>query len=106
MLESRQIISRTTYGYFIAGELFYPGDAYTNPEKEVLVLALPVAGPWCKASDSIKYAKKIKPSKAFPVHDAVLNADGITLTHGLFSGQLAAANIEFVALKNGESADF
>jgi L-ascorbate metabolism protein UlaG (beta-lactamase superfamily) len=32
-------------GYFIAEELFYPGDAYTEPGKTVPVLALPVSGP-------------------------------------------------------------
>src|SRR3989344_2343834 len=35
-------------GYFIANKLFYPGDAFTNPGKQVEVLALPVAGPWMR----------------------------------------------------------
>jgi len=93
-------------GYFIANKLFYPGDAYTNPEKSVPVLALPVAGPWCKAADAIRYAVAVKPVKAFPVHDAVLSESGIALTHGLFGGQLDQVNIEFVPLKNDESAEF
>jgi L-ascorbate metabolism protein UlaG (beta-lactamase superfamily) len=93
-------------GYFIAGKLFYPGDAYTNPEKEVPVLALPVAGPWCKLSDAIRYAREVQPIKTFPVHDAVLSKAGIALTHGLFARQLAATNIEFVPLQADESATF
>jgi len=93
-------------GYFIAEKLFYPGDAYTNPKKEVPVLALPVAGPWCKASDAIHYAKEVNPIQAFPVHDAVLSEAGIALTHGLFGGQLDAAGINFIALKNDETANF
>ena len=92
-------------GYFINNELFYPGDAYTNPEKAVRVLALPVAGPWCKASDAIRYAKEVKPEKAFPVHDAVLSDAGIALTHGLFAGQLGEAGIEFVPLLNDETKE-
>lgn len=90
-------------GYFINEELFYPGDAYTDPEKPVRVLALPVAGPWCKAADAIRYAKTIQPKKTFPVHDAVLSESGVELTHGLFSTQLTQAGIEFIPLKHNES---
>lgn len=52
-------------GYFIAEQLFYPGDAYTNPGKAVEILALPVAGPWCRSADAIAYAIEIKPKKPF-----------------------------------------
>jgi L-ascorbate metabolism protein UlaG (beta-lactamase superfamily) len=93
-------------GYFIANTLFYPGDAYTEPEKSVEILALPVAGPWCKSADALKYAIKVNPEKAFPVHDALLNADGIALTHGLFESQLTAHGIEFVRLENDETKEF
>ncbi len=93
-------------GYFIENKLFYPGDAYTEPNKEVEVLALPVAGPWCKAADAIAYALKVKPLKAFPVHDWLLNDDGIALTHSLFETQLKVNDIEFVRLKNDEAKEF
>ncbi len=93
-------------GYFIAGTLFYPGDAYTEPKKEVDILALPVAGPWCKAADAIKYAYAVNPKRAFPVHDAVLSEPGIALTHGLFAGQLKEKGIEFIPLVDNETKDF
>tara|TARA_B100000508_G_scaffold138874_1_gene135800 strand:+ start:639 stop:1280 length:642 start_codon:yes stop_codon:yes gene_type:complete len=93
-------------GYFIGNKLFYPGDAYTNPEKEVPVLALPVAGPWCKAADAIRYALEVKPKAAFPVHDAVLSEAGMTLVHGLFDAQLTEHNIKFTKLRADESAEF
>ena len=93
-------------GYFIAETLFYPGDAYSEPNGDVPVLALPVAGPWCKAADAIRYAKAIKPAKAFPVHDAVLSEAGITLIYGLFAEQLKKVGVEFVSLKANESAEF
>lgn len=92
-------------GYFISEQLFYPGDAYTNPEKPVPVLALPVAGPWCKSADAIAYALEVKPTTAFPVHDWLLNEDGIALTYGLFEAQLQQNDIEFVRLHNGETKD-
>ncbi len=89
-------------GYFIDEKLFYPGDAYTNPKREVTALALPVAGPWCKVSDAIKYALEIKPRVAFPVHDGVLNEAGQAITHGVVGTKLAESGTHFVALRTGE----
>ncbi|MCA9367432.1 MBL fold metallo-hydrolase [Candidatus Kaiserbacteria bacterium] len=89
-------------GYFINNELFYPGDAYTNPEKPVRILALPVAGPWCRARDAINYALEIKPEIAFPVHDAILNDNGVALVHSLVEQQLTGNGISFHRLKSDE----
>lgn len=93
-------------GYFIAEKLFYPGDAYTEPNKPVPILALPVAGPWCKAADAIAYAIRVNPEKAFPVHDAVLNEVGLALTHGIFTAQLATKEINFIPMRDGEVIDY
>ncbi|MCX6731840.1 MAG: hypothetical protein NTX55_02540, partial [Candidatus Parcubacteria bacterium] len=64
--------------YFIANRLFYPGDAFTNPRKQVEILALPVAGPWTRLLDAIDYALEIKPKTCFPVHDGILKSPGTT----------------------------
>ncbi len=93
-------------GYFVSKKLFYPGDAYTEPDKEVQVLALPVAGPWCKSSDAISYALRVNPKTTFPVHDWLLNEDGIALIYGLFENQLSSKGVDFVRLGNGETKDF
>lgn len=63
-------------GYFIADTMFYPGDAFTNPQKKVPVLALPVAGPWMQIKEAIDYALELKPQMAFPVHDGMLRFNG------------------------------
>ena len=63
-------------GYFIGKKLFYPGDAYTDPQKHIDVLALPVAGPWVKLEDAIDYVITIKPDACFPVHDGNLKSPG------------------------------
>jgi len=93
-------------GYFIADTLFYPGDAYTSPGRPVSVLALPVAGPWCKSADVIRYALEVRPEKAFPVHDWLLNEDGIAVTYGVLEANLSAHNINFIRLGNGETKEF
>jgi len=60
-------------GFFIAEKLWYPGDAFPEIDRPIEVLALPVAGPWMKSSEAIDYALKLKPQRAFPVHDGILN---------------------------------
>lgn len=92
-------------GYFIADTLFYPGDAYTNPNKPVPILALPVGGPWCRIADSIHYALEVAPETAFPVHDVFLTDQGLVLTHGLVQAQLKERGIEFYPLKNDQTLE-
>lgn len=92
-------------GYFI-GNLFYPGDAFPVIQKPVDVLALPVAGPWCRLRDAVRFALAIKPRAAFPVHDGMLQLDKLGLAHGVPSMVLPKSNIVFTALKAGETAEF
>ena len=61
-------------GYFISNRLFYPGDAFKNPQRPVEILALPLAAPWLKLSEAIDYAKEIRPNICFPVHDGNMRA--------------------------------
>jgi L-ascorbate metabolism protein UlaG (beta-lactamase superfamily) len=93
-------------GYFIGGELFYPGDAFAVPPYHVPVLALPVAGPWCKVADAVRYALQMKPEKVFPVHDGMLLTERIGSVHAVPKKILAEAGIAFTPLREGESAEF
>lgn len=93
-------------GYFIDNKLFYPGDSFYNPEKPVNVLALPVAGPWCKIADAVRYALAIKPKKAFPVHDGMLQKNRIGSYHKVPEKVLAENGIEFVIMNEGDEKEF
>lgn len=66
-------------GVMINGTVYYPGDSFTNPERPVDVLALPVGAPWLKISETLDFLTTIKPRFAFPTHDAVLSTAGKTL---------------------------
>ncbi|MBM3232907.1 MBL fold metallo-hydrolase [Candidatus Pacearchaeota archaeon] len=90
-------------GYFIDGRLFYPGDAFTDPGKNIDVLALPVAGPWIKISEAIEYALKLRPAKAFPVHDGNLKSPGIA--HRLPGEILNKEGIKFIVLEEGKECE-
>lgn len=93
-------------GYFIDGYLFYPGDSFFNPGKNVPVLALPVAGPWCKVPEAIRYALTIKPKKTFPVHDGMLQKERIGSFHKIPEQILTANGIEFVIMNDGDEREF
>jgi len=91
-------------GYFIGERLFYPGDAFYNPNKPVEILALPVAGPWCKISEAIEYALEIKPKICFPVHDGGLKSPGVA--HRAPSTILPEHNIKFLPLEIDKETEF
>jgi L-ascorbate metabolism protein UlaG (beta-lactamase superfamily) len=93
-------------GYFISGKLFYPGDSFHIPGKAVDVLALPVAGPWCKIPDAIRYALAVRPKKAFPVHDGMLQPERIGGSHKIPEKVLTDAGIEFIVMNAGDEREF
>lgn len=93
-------------GFLVDGRLFYPGDAFASPGRPVDVLALPVAGPWCRVRDAVRYALEVKPRAAFPVHDGMLVDGRLGGAHGAPAKFLPPAGIEFVALRAGEEASF
>jgi L-ascorbate metabolism protein UlaG (beta-lactamase superfamily) len=90
-------------GFFINNKLFYPGDSFHNPNKKVDILALPVAGPWCRISDAIDYALLVKPRVAFPVHDGGLKIMGAN--HRIPSMVLPNNGIQFVVLEEGKETE-
>lgn len=92
-------------GYFIAEKLFYPGDAYTKPGKFVPVLALPVSGPWCKIGEVITYLKAVAPKLAFPVHDGLLNNNGLDISYSIVEKNTQNDVTEFRRLRSGETLE-
>lgn len=76
---------------------FFPGDALTHPSGKVDVLALPVAGPWIKISESVDYALALMPKIAFPVHDAIR----IPSQHRIPGDVLGRNGMKFVSLEDG-----
>ncbi len=93
-------------GYFVDEKLFYPGDSFFNPEKPIDILALPVTGPWCTIKNAVEYALRVKPKKAFPVHDGALYADRRGITRALPARLFKEHGIEFVDMMEGDSKEF
>ncbi|MDN5275430.1 MAG: putative Zn-dependent hydrolase [Candidatus Saccharibacteria bacterium] len=63
-------------GVVVNDNLYYPGDSFASPDGPVKNLALPVAAPWLKLSESIDFLRSIQPSMVFPTHDAILSDTG------------------------------
>lgn len=91
-------------GYFIGKDLFYPGDAFTNPGKPVDILAVPIAGPWMKIKEAIEYAKLVKPRVVFPVHDAILS-NFATFVAKMFGGFVSEMGAQFKELELGKEEE-
>jgi L-ascorbate metabolism protein UlaG (beta-lactamase superfamily) len=91
-------------GYFFGDKLYYPGDAFTLPEREVLVLAVPISAPWLAISHAINFAKASKATYAIPVHDAVLSDKGVGVHYRVFENNVT--NMKFVNLDHGKSQEF
>jgi L-ascorbate metabolism protein UlaG (beta-lactamase superfamily) len=82
----------------INGKIYHPGDSFTNPDRAVEVLALPVSAPWMKMSEALDFMMEIKPLIAFPTHDAILSDSGKSLADNL-SGMFAEkANVSYQRL--------
>ena len=77
-----------------------------NPRVPVDVLALPVAGPWCKVKDSIDFALEIYPKVVFPVHDGQLNEKGLrSIYGGAVAVMLDRKDIKFLPLEIGKDTE-
>jgi len=92
-------------GYLVEEKFYFPGDSFHNPEREVDVLALPVAGPWMTIGRAITYALEVRPRIAFGVHDGMMK-HGMNLGARLAEAMLPKEGIEFVSLENGETREF
>ena len=94
-------------GFYINKTLFYPGDSFHNPDKDIRILALPVSGPWMKLEEAIEYAKLIKPKVVFPVHDGMLRQEHqLGPTRRIPMMLLKPLGIKFVDMKEGSVQDF
>lgn len=95
----------TNVGYLLDGRVFHPGDALTVPGRPVETLLLPVHAPWNKLGEVVDYVREVKPSRAVPVHDGLLNDTG----HALYDRQLGpvgpGTGAEHVRLLPGESTE-
>src|SRR5579859_4494147 len=83
---------------FVGGEgLYHPGDSYDVPaDVHVETLFVPVSAPWLKASETIDFIRDRKSTRAYALHDSLLNEPYANLLSNLL-GQLGGAEYERLA---------
>jgi L-ascorbate metabolism protein UlaG (beta-lactamase superfamily) len=91
-------------GVLIEDRLYYPGDSFTMPEKSVDTLALPVAAPWLKISETIEFMKSVGARFTFPTHDAILSTAGKHLVDNMMSSFAETAGTEYKRI-DGETIE-
>ena len=97
------IIANT--GFAVDGEVFHPGDSLTVPEDRVPTLLLPVAAPWLKTSEWIDYAREVAPQRAYAIHEAILNANGLGLTQRMLLLAAEPTGAPYTRLEPGQAVD-
>jgi L-ascorbate metabolism protein UlaG (beta-lactamase superfamily) len=91
-------------GLYVGGRFWYPGDALTEPERPVEILALPIAGPWLTFSEAVDYALALKPRMCIPVHDGILKSSDFLVSY--LSAIVEPRGIQCVVLEQGKPTQF
>ncbi|WP_369044819.1 MBL fold metallo-hydrolase [Sinomonas sp. P10A9] len=70
-------------GYLVDSEAFHPGDSFTVPYGvAVPTLLVPIHAPWSKVGEVLDYVIAVRPQRAYPIHNALLNDLGTGLVEG------------------------
>ena len=92
-------------GVFVNETLYYPGDSYTVPERDVDVLAVPSSAPWLKIGEVMDYLDTVRPRRAFPTHEQVNSAAGQVMANARIQHVTELHGGSFIALEAGQSLD-
>ncbi len=83
--------------------LMHPGDALFVPGEPVDVLATPAAAPWMKISEAVDYLRAVAPTRAVPIHQAIIEPNA----RGIYYGRLTElTNADFQVLDPERGTEF
>jgi L-ascorbate metabolism protein UlaG (beta-lactamase superfamily) len=86
-----------------AARLMHPGDALFTPGEPVDVLATPAAAPWMKISEAVDYLRAVAPSRAVPIHQAIIEPNA----RGIYYGRLSEmTHTDFQVLEPENGTEF
>jgi L-ascorbate metabolism protein UlaG (beta-lactamase superfamily) len=90
-------------GVMINDTLYYPGDSYTTPDRNVKVLACPSSAPWLKIGDVMDFVDQVKPASCFPTHNIHLSEPGHQLNNGRIQAVTESHGGKFAYYLPGET---
>jgi L-ascorbate metabolism protein UlaG (beta-lactamase superfamily) len=92
-------------GVMVNGKLYYPGDSFTQPDREVAILACPASAPWLKISEVMDFISAVKPKRCFPTHNIHLSEFGNQLNNGRIQSVTEQNGGQYEWLQIGESTE-
>ncbi|MGY6497782.1 MAG: MBL fold metallo-hydrolase [Microcella sp.] len=92
-------------GVMVNETLYYPGDSFTVPEREVDTLAVPSSAPWLKIGEVMDYLDSVRPRRAFSTHERVNSAAGQAMANARIRHVTELHGGAFTALEPGDTID-
>ncbi|MCB5275091.1 hypothetical protein BJG92_02632 [Arthrobacter sp. SO5] len=93
-------------GYLVDSNVYHPGDSFIIPDGlEVQTLLVPIHAPWNKVGEVVDFVIGVRAPRAFPVHDALLNPNGLGLVEGHVTRFGAKYGTEYRHLSSGDSVE-
>lgn len=92
-------------GVMVNDKLYYPGDSYTQPDREVELLACPTSAPWLKIGDVMDFIAAVKPKRSFATHNIHLSDIGHELNNGRVKLVTEQGGGTFEFLRAGDSTE-
>ncbi|MDQ2742410.1 MAG: MBL fold metallo-hydrolase [Chloroflexota bacterium] len=91
-------------GFLVDENVYHPGDSFTVPDGvQVQTLLVPIHAPWSKTAEVIDFVVSVRAPKAFQIHDALLNEQGLSFSEGHVAKVGANYGTAFRHLASGES---
>lgn len=93
-------------GYLVGDAVYHPGDSFVVPNAGVEALLVPIHAPWSKVAEAVDFTISVRASRAFQIHDGLLNGPGLALYESQLGrvGQLYGVT-RFQHLDAGESVE-
>jgi L-ascorbate metabolism protein UlaG (beta-lactamase superfamily) len=93
-------------GYLVDANVYHPGDSFAIPDGvDVQALLVPIHAPWNKVGEVVDFVIGVRATKAFPIHDALLNDTGRGLIEGHVTRIGAKYGCEYRHLSSGDSVE-
>ncbi|MFF5177417.1 MBL fold metallo-hydrolase [Micromonospora sp. NPDC000316] len=90
-------------GYLINDVVYHPGDSLVVPEETpVDTLFAPIHAPWSKFSEVVDFIRAVTPRRAYALHDALLNDNGLTVLNRQYA---ALSGTDYKRLEPGSRVD-
>lgn len=85
-------------GVLINELVYYPGDSFDGPGREIDTLAIPAAAPWMSIGQAMDFLQAINPRFVFPTHDAIYSDAGRGFADNLLGGVAKSIGADYKRL--------